>query len=173
MKISVAKIAVSFSIISLKSALKTFLKVLMSSNMRKLAIAQIIENASNIESIEDRALYLRDHDSEQLRYILELALTPGVKWEIPEGAPPYKPCEYVDVEGRLYQEARTLYMYLLGNKPELTRIKRESLFIGLLESIDRRDAELLIRVKDQKLPRTISTKVVNKAFPGLINEQVN
>jgi hypothetical protein len=64
-------------------------------------------------------------------------------------------------------------MYLLGNKPELTRIKRESLFIGLLESIDRRDAELLIRVKDQKLPRTISTKVVNKAFPGLINEQVN
>ena len=62
-------------------------------------------------------------------------------------------------------------MYLLGNKPELTRLKRESLFIGLLESIDKRDAELLIKVKDQKLPRTISTKVVNLAFPGLINEQ--
>ena len=138
-----------------------------------LAIAQIIENATKIESIEDRAQYLRDNDSEPLRYILELALTPGVKWEIPEGAPPYKPCEYIDVEGRLYQEARTLYIYLLGNKPELTRLKRESLFIGLLESIDKRDAELLIKVKDQKLPRTISTKVVNLAFPGLIYEQVS
>jgi len=145
----------------------------MSSDMRKLAIAQIIENASKIDSIEDRAQYLRDNDSEQLRYILELALTPGVKWEVPEGAPPYKPCDYIDIEGRLYQEARTLYIYLLGNKPELTRLKRESLFIGLLESIDKRDAELLIKVKDQKLPRTISTKVVNLAFPGLINEQFN
>lgn len=141
--------------------------------MRKLAIAQIIENASKIESIEDRAQYLRDNESEQLKYILELALTPGVKWEVPEGAPPYKPCDYIDIEGRLYQEARTLYIYLLGNKPELTRLKRESLFIGLLESIDKRDAELLIKVKDQKLPRTISTKVVNLAFPGLINEQFN
>lgn len=141
--------------------------------MRKLALAQIIENASKIESIEDRAQYLRDWDTTQLRYILELALTPGVKWEVPEGAPPYKPCEYIDVEGRLYQEARTLYMYLLGNKPELTRIKRESLFIGLLESIDRRDAELLIQVKDKKLPAAISTEVVNLAFPGLINEQIS
>lgn len=141
--------------------------------MPKLAIAQIIEAASNIESVEDRAQYLRDNESEQLKYILELALTPGVAWEIPEGAPPYKPCEYIDVEGRLYQEARTLYIYLLGNKPELTRLKRESLFIGLLESIDKRDAELLIKVKDKKLPRTISAKVVNLAFPGLINEQVS
>lgn len=141
--------------------------------MPKPAIAQIIETASKIESVDDRAQYLRDNESEQLKYILELALTPGVKWEIPEGAPPYKPCEYVDIEGRLYQEARTLYIYLLGNKPELTRLKRESLFIGLLESIDPRDADLLIKVKDKKLPRTISTKVVNLAFPGLINEQVS
>ena len=64
-------------------------------------------------------------------------------------------------------------MYLKGNQPDLTQLKREMLFIGLLESIDKRDAELLIAVKDKKLPRTISTKVVNLAFPGLINEQVD
>mgnify|MGYP007083429941 CR=1 FL=1 len=172
-KLRLARVVPSFSITLLKSVLKISSKVLMSSNMRKLAIAEIIENASKIESVEDRAQYLRNNESEQLKYILELALTPGVKWEVPEGAPPYKPCDYTDIEGRLYQEARTLYIYLLGNKPELTRLKRESLFIGLLESIDKRDAELLILVKDQKLPRTISTKVVNLAFPGLINEQVS
>jgi hypothetical protein len=145
----------------------------MSFNMPRLTVAQIIETASKIENVEDRAQYLRDNDSYTLRYMFELALTPGVAWEIPEGAPPFKPCEYLDVEGRLHQEARTLYMYLLGNKPELTRLKRESLFIGLLESIDKRDADLLIQVKDKKLPSTISTEVVNLAFPGLINEQIN
>lgn len=141
--------------------------------MLKLAIAQIIDEASKIESIEDRAQYLRNHESEQLKYLLQLALTPSVKWDIPEGAPPYNPCDYLDIEGRLYQECRTLYLYLEGGNPNLTKLKRETLFIGLLESIDKRDAELLIKVKDKELPRTISTKVVNLAFPGLINEQVS
>ena len=145
----------------------------MSFNMPRQTIAQIIDTASKIESVEDRAQYLRNNDSSTLRYILELALVPGVEWEIPEGAPPFKPCEYLDVEGRLHQEARTLYMYLKGNQPDLTQLKREMLFIGLLESIDKRDANLLIAVKDKKLPRTISTKVVNLAFPWLINEQVD
>ena len=141
--------------------------------MPKLTIAQIIETASQIENVEDRVQYLRNNDSTTLRYMFELALTPGVAWSVPEGAPPYKPCEYLDVEGRLHQEARTLYLYLQGNRPELTQLKRESLFIGLLESIDKRDAELLIKVKDKQLPATISTEVVNLAFPGLINEQIN
>ena len=141
--------------------------------MPKLTIAQIIETASQIESVEDRVQYLRNNDSTTLRYMFELALTPGVAWSVPEGAPPYKPCEYLDVEGRLHQEARTLYLYLQGNRPELTQLKRESLFIGLLESIDKRDAELLIKVKDKQLPASISTEVVNLAFPGLINEQIN
>ena len=141
--------------------------------MPKLTIAQIIETASQIENVEDRVQYLRNNDSTTLRYMFELALTPGVAWSVPEGAPPYKPCEYLDVEGRLHQEARTLYLYLQGNRPDLTQLKRESLFIGLLESIDKRDAELLIKVKDKQLPATISTEVVNLAFPGLINEQIN
>lgn len=145
----------------------------MSFNMPKLTIAQIIETASQIENVEDRVQYLRNNDSTTLRYMFELALTPGVAWSVPEGAPPYKPCEYLDVEGRLHQEARTLYLYLQGNRPDLTQLKRESLFIGLLESIDKRDAELLIKVKDKQLPATISTEVVNLAFPGLINEQIN
>lgn len=138
--------------------------------MPKLSIAQIIETASNIESVEDRVQYLRNNESEQLKYILELALVPGVKWDLPEGAPPYTPCELVDLEGRLYAECRTLYLYLLGNAPNLNRVKREMLFIGLLESIDPKDAALLIQVKDKLFPSTLSIKIVNLAFPGLINE---
>jgi len=136
--------------------------------MVTLAISQIIEKAGKLKTQEKKAQYLRDHDSETLRYILELAFYPGVKWELPEGAPPYKPTSYLDQEGRLYKESRTLSMYLLGNNPELGKVKREMLFIGLLESLHPKDAELLIAVKDRNVT-AIDKEVVNLAFPGLIS----
>jgi hypothetical protein len=135
--------------------------------MATLAISEIIENAGKLATPEEKAQYLRNYDNDTLRYILELAFYPGVKWELPEGAPPYKPTSYLDQEGRLYQESRTLSMYLLGNNPELGKVKREMLFIGLLESLYPKDAQLLIAVKDHKVTG-IDAEVVNLAFPGLI-----
>jgi len=139
----------------------------MSFNMATLAISQIIENAGKLATPNEKAQYLRDHDSETLRYILELAFYPGVKWELPEGAPPYKPTDYLDQEGRLYQESRTLPMYLLGNNPELGKVRREMLFIGLLETLFPKDAQLLIAVKDRKVTN-LDVDTINLAFPGLI-----
>jgi hypothetical protein len=90
---------------------------------------------------------------------------------LPEGAPPYKPCEVLDTEGRLYQEARTLPLYLYGNRPDLKQHQRENLFIGLLESLHPKDASLLIAVKDKKV-KGLNIATINEAFPGLIpNEQ--
>lgn len=135
--------------------------------MATLAISQIIENAGKLATPNEKAQYLRDHDSDTLRYILELAFYPGVKWELPEGAPPYKPTDYLDQEGRLYQESRTLSMYLLGNNPELGKVRREMLFIGLLETLFPKDAQLLIAVKDRKVTN-LDVDTINLAFPGLI-----
>lgn len=135
--------------------------------MVTLAISQIIENAGKLETPEAKAQYLRDHDSETLRYILELAFYPGVTWQLPEGSPPYKPTAYLDQEGRLYQESRTLPMYLTGNNPELGKVRREMLFIGLLETLYPKDAQLLIAVKDRKVPN-LDVETINLAFPGLI-----
>lgn len=134
---------------------------------RTLAIADIISNAAKLKKKEDKANYLREHDSEALRYILELAFHPNVGWQLPPGSPPYKPCEVLDTEGRLYHDSRTLPMYLTGNRPDLTKLKREMLFIGLLESIYPADAKLLIDVKDKKV-KGLDRETVNIAFPGLI-----
>jgi len=139
----------------------------MSFNMVTLAISQIIENAGKLATPNEKAQYLRDHDSDTLRYILELAFYPGVKWELPEGAPPYKPTDYLDQEGRLYQESRTLSMYLLGNNPELGKVRREMLFIGLLETLFPKDAQLLIAVKDRKVTN-LDVDTIKLAYPGLI-----
>ena len=134
---------------------------------RTLAIAEILDLVKEAKDVQTKVSLLRQYDSETLRYILELAFHPNVGWWLPEGAPPYKPCEVLDTEGRLYQEARTLPLYLYGNRPDLKQHQRENLFIGLLESLHPKDANLLIAVKDKKVAG-LNVATINEAFPGLI-----
>ncbi len=134
---------------------------------RTLAIAEILDLVKESKDVQTKVSLLRQYDSETLRYILELAFHPNVGWWLPEGAPPYKPCEVLDTEGRLYQEARTLPLYLYGNRPDLKQVQRENLFIGLLESLHPKDANLLIAVKDKKVAG-LNVAIINEAFPGLI-----
>ena len=134
---------------------------------RTLAIAEILDLVKESKDVQTKVSLLRQYDSETLRYILELAFHPNVGWWLPEGAPPYKPCEVLDTEGRIYQEARTLPLYLYGNRPDLKQHQRENLFIGLLESLHPKDANLLIAVKDKKVAG-LNVATINEAFPGLI-----
>jgi hypothetical protein len=138
---------------------------------RTLAISEILDLVKEAKDVQTKVSLLRQYDSETLRYILELAFHPNVGWWLPEGAPPYKPSEVLDSEGRLYQEARTLPLYLSGNRPDIKQVQREMLFIGLLESLHPKDANLLIAVKDKKV-EGLNIATINEAFPGLIpNEQ--
>jgi hypothetical protein len=144
----------------------------MSFNMqRTLAIAEILDLVKEAKDVQTKVSLLRQYDSETLRYILELAFHPNVGWWLPEGSPPYTPSPVLDTEGRLYKEARTLPLYLYGNRPDLKKHQRENLFIGLLESLHPKDAALLIAVKDKKV-EGLNVATINEAFPGLIpNEQ--
>ena len=134
---------------------------------RTLAISEILDFVKEAKDVQTKVSLLRQYDNETLRYILELAFHPNVGWWLPEGAPPYKPSEVLDSEGRLYQEARTLPLYLSGNRPDIKQVQREMLFIGLLESLHPKDANLLIAVKDKKV-EGLNAATINEAFPGLI-----
>lgn len=137
------------------------------------AVSHILASVKKAKDIDEKVRILRENDSETLRYILELAFHPNVGWAIPEGAPPFRKSDLPDLEGRLYKESRTLYIYLNGNRPDITKVKREHLFIQLLESIHPDDADLLIATKDKKV-EGLNIDIINTAFPGLIpNEQVN
>jgi len=68
----------------------------------------------------------------------------------------------------MYTEARRLYLFIEGGNPNLTQLKRESMFIDLLQSISPDDAKLLVAAKDKKLPyEGLTSATVLKAFPGL------
>lgn len=139
---------------------------------RKLGIAEIIKLASEQKSKQEKINILKQHSSDALLRILKCAYCPSIKFVLPEGTPPYKENQFDDCQPMLYQEVRRMYLFIEGGNSDLTKLKREQLFIGLLESLDKDDAKLLCSVKDKKLPyKAITAQIVKDAFPGLIQEK--
>lgn len=139
----------------------------------RLGIFQILEETSKLKGNEEKINFLRTNSSPALQQILKYALDPSIVWDLPEGAPPFNPCIYPAQEMRLFAETRRLYLFLKGGNPNLTKLKREALYIELLESIHPEDAKLLVSIKDKKIPyKGINAKLIKEAFPGLIEELV-
>lgn len=142
--------------------------------MSKKCIATIFEEANQIVDAQERISFLRKHDSVPLREILILAFHPKIKFLLPLGQhAPYVENNMPDSEGNLFNKMR-LFNYFIEGHPQsnMSQLNREKVFIGLLESIDKRDAKLILYIKDKKFPyKLITHKFVNKCFPGLLPEE--
>jgi hypothetical protein len=135
----------------------------------KLGVAEILKKASEITDEKQRIEWLRQNNSVALESMLRGAYDPKIVWLLPEGAPPYKTNDLVDQQHRLYTEARKLYLFIEGGNPNLKQLRREALFIELLETLDPEDAKLLLAVKEKHIPYPGVTKeVVTKAFPNIL-----
>jgi len=138
--------------------------------MPKKTISEIIKEASELRTRQEKIDFLRQYDSSALRIVLQYALDSNIKFLLPEGEPPYKPNEYDESRYWLYSEARKLYLFVEGGNDNLKPNRREMLFVSFLESIDPEDAKLILSVKDKKLPvKGITPKLVNEAFGDLVN----
>lgn len=128
----------------------------------------ILKDIDELSSQKEKVQALGQHQyKEALSIIANLALNPKVNWLLPEGNPPYKPCEF-DAEGRFLSEIRRLYLFLEGGNNNLEQTKREQLFIDILESVDPDDAKLLLAMKDKKMPfKSINKTLIKKAFPNI------
>ena len=136
------------------------------------SISEILDECSRLTSPAAKIEHLRKHYNQPLVTVLKYALDPKIVWDLPDGAPPYTPCEALDLEARLHQEARKLYLFIKGGNDNVKPLRKETLFIQTLESIDKNDAKLLISIKDKKMPyKGITAKIVNEAFPGLLDER--
>ena len=90
---------------------------------------------------------------------------------MPEGVPPFKPNTSADNEGQLEYESRKFYLFVDGpseQQQNLKPLKREQLFINMLETIHHAEAKILLGMKDRKLPyKGITKKLVSEAFENL------
>ena len=55
----------------------------------------------------------------------------------------------------------------------LTQVRKESLFIQMLESVDADDAKLLIQMLAKKPFAQLTADTINEAFDGIISESVD
>lgn len=136
--------------------------------MSRKSISWILDFTAKLPNEEEQIKCLRANDNGAMRTVLRFCFDPQITWALPPGSPPYKVCEYPNIDNMLYQEARRLYLFVEGGNDNIPAIKRERMFIDLLESISPEDAKLLLSIKDKKLPtKGLSAETVLKAYPNL------
>ena len=119
-------------------------------------LTEINENPKAIDNYKQEFL---------LKVIFAHSFLPEYKLNLPEGEPPFKPAaEPMGMTPtNMFSEARRMYVF---TREDLSAIKRESLFISLLEGIHPDEAKVLIAMKDQKLHKMypkITHKLVSDA----------
>jgi uncharacterized protein DUF6433 len=137
-----------------------------------------VAECSNLPTKAEKIEYLRKHDTRPLRAMLCMALDPTIEWELPDSRPPFEENKTLfDQEDMLYNEMKRMYLFLKGpnkifgdeHNPNVRPIRREQLFIQLLESLQADDAELVLSALEKKLPQKgLTARIINEAYPGLI-----
>lgn len=101
--------------------------------------------------------------------LLKYTFDGDIRWLIPAGVP-YRPNVFPDQEANFPREVRNIYLFIEGGHPTISQLKREQMFLRMMESIGAEDAQVLLAMKDRRLPfPEIDAELVNEAFPGLLN----
>jgi hypothetical protein len=139
--------------------------------MSALSIPRIFEEVAAASSFEARKKVLLENESSPLKDLLKYAFHPEIKFALPSGAPPFKtvgsPDEYNPTY--LYPNIRKFYLYIEGGHDGLTQLRREQLFVQMLEGLHPKEADIVIQVKDKKLKfRGLTYKLVKNTFPEIL-----
>ena len=128
-------------------------------------ISEIFTKVNNAKVKADKIAVLRQNDTPAMRMILKGAFDPKIEWDLPPGIPPFIRNEAPEGTQHTWldNEAKRLYNFVKGGNNELNKIKKETLFIQILEGLHHKDADVLIDVKNGTL---------NKTFKGLTSDMV-
>ena len=144
----------------------------MDNSNPRLLISEILRKVSNAKTKKEKVELLRKHNSNALRQMLIINFDESIESVIPEGDVPYTPNDApVGTDHtRLESEYRGFYRFVKGGDPRLKSLKRETMFVQLLEGLHQEEAELIVLVKDgglNKKYKRITKAVVSEAFPQI------
>ena len=131
----------------------------------KELISEIFTKINNAKDKPKKIEVLRKYDTPGMRMILKGAFDPKIEWDLPEGTPPYIANEAPAGTEHTYLEveAKRLYNFAVGGNDQLNKIRKETLFIQMLEGLHASEAKVLIDVKNKSL---------NKTYKGLTSDMV-
>jgi hypothetical protein len=113
-------------------------------------------------------------DDFALKTVFKCAFDVEYKFTLPDGAPPFKPAAQPIgmTRATLRQEMKRMVVFTKFGTVD-KRLRREQLFVQLLEDLHPSEAKLLIAIKDQNLDTLypkITVEFVKKYFPDVLPE---
>ena len=150
----------------------------------KTLLSEVLQRVSSAKTKDQKVAILREYKSPALTKILLCNYAKNIKFVFPDGKTPYTPIERpkgVDHQ-YLFNEHRHIEKFIKKNlgrfqvygcsggpKPRIQQLKKESLWVQLLENLHPEEAEILDLVKDKQLNKKykITKQNVIDAFPEL------
>ena len=141
--------------------------------MPEFNVRETFEEISKAKTREEKREVLKKRENFATKALLQLNFHPAVKWLLPPGAQPYTPSTEGDMTSNsLHYEIKKLDYYTDPSPhslDELPMLRREAMFVGLLERLDPQDAVMMIAIKDKKLSyKGLTYKLVKDTWPELL-----
>tara|TARA_R110000796_G_scaffold60348_4_gene139680 strand:+ start:1014 stop:1448 length:435 start_codon:yes stop_codon:yes gene_type:complete len=130
-----------------------------------------LDKVSKAKTKAEKITLLQAQDKNwALKDLLRGAFDESVQWLLPRGPVPYEPADDVSHPSNWSQHNRKLAYFVKGGSGEkMITVKREKMFLDILETVHPRDAELLVGMINKKLPiKGVTKALVKEAFPNLI-----
>ena len=137
----------------------------------KLLISEVLQKVSNAKTKVEKVKLLRQYNSDTLRMLLIWNFDESIASAVPAGEVPYNVndapagTEHTSLE----HESRLFFHFIEGGNQNLTKSKRENMFIQLLEGLHPDEAEIVCLVKDKALEDkySITYDIVRQAYPDI------
>jgi len=133
-------------------------------------VYEVVDLASKATSRQDKIKILKDNESWALKDILRGSFDEVIRWNLPAGEVPYTPADPSSVPSSLFKQHQKFKYFAKGGPGDnMIPIKRETMFVRLMEAIHPGDAKLVESMINKKPPaKGITKKLVQEAFPNLI-----
>ena len=144
--------------------------------MARLLIPEVFEKFESLTKKEDKVKFLKENNHPALQDILRINFDADVVSVLPLGAPPYEKDDAPKGHSssslfKLHRQFKYFFKGPFAN--QVQPIRREGIFLNILESIHPAEADVLVAAKDRKLKvKGLTKALVDEAFPGLIVKAV-
>jgi hypothetical protein len=132
---------------------------------------EILELVSEQKTDAKKIALLKEYECDILKSLFIWNFDESVISLLPPGSVPYKANENPlgTDHSSLRREQRNLYMFVKGGNDALSTIRRETIFIQMLEGLHPKEADIVIAVKDKALEDKydIPFEVVEEAYPDI------
>ena len=135
-------------------------------------IHEILELVNEQKTKVKKIEILKEYETDALKSLFIWNFDPSVVSLLPEGEVPFNKND-VPVgtdHTSLRREYRQLYHFVKGGNDQLSSLRRESMFIQLLEGLHPDEAEIICLVKDGQLNKKykLTRDIVETAYPDII-----